>query len=107
MTTRRSFIKAISLASAAFLASPRLFAFDHKYIGLQLYTVRDAMATDPAGTIAKVAQIGYNSLEGATYTGSQKFYGMDPQAFAAVLKQNNVMMPSAHYRVGIEKTKGE
>ena len=107
MTTRRSFIKATSLASAALLVGPRLFAKDQKYIGLQLYTVRDAMASDPAGTLAKVAQIGYNSVEGATYTGTQQFYGMDAKAFADLLKQNHLIIPSAHYRLGQEKTKGE
>ena len=107
MTTRRAFIKTASIASAAVLITPRLFAFDHKYIGLQLYTVRDAMASDPAGTLAKVAQIGYNSVEAATYTGTQTFYGMDAKAFAGLLKQNNLIIPSAHYRLGQEKTKGE
>ena len=107
MTTRRSFIKTTSLASAALLVGPRLFAKDQKYIGLQLYTVRDAMASDPAGTLAKVAQIGYNSVEGATYTGTQQFYGMDAKAFADLLKQNHLIIPSAHYRLGQEKTKGE
>ena len=53
---------------------------------IQLYTVRDAMGKDPKGTLAKVAQIGYNSVETATYTGSQKFYGMTPAEFADALK---------------------
>jgi sugar phosphate isomerase/epimerase len=69
-------------------------------LGLQLYTVRDAMTKDPVGTLAKVAQIGYNSLEGATYTGTEKFYGMDPKAFSGVLKTNGLVMRSCHYRYG-------
>jgi hypothetical protein len=36
------------------------------------------MAKDPLATLAKVAQVGFNSVEGATYTGTQKFYGMEP-----------------------------
>jgi sugar phosphate isomerase/epimerase len=71
-----------------------------------LYTVRDAMQKDPASTLARVAQIGYNSVEGATYTGSEKFYGMDARSFARLLKQNGLIMPSSHYRLGIEKTNG-
>jgi len=67
MTTRRSFIKSASIASAAIIVKPSFFNFNHSYIGLQLYTVRNAMQKDPAGTLAKVAQIGYNSVEGATY----------------------------------------
>jgi len=106
MTTRRSFIKTSAMLSAGLLAAPHLFARDKKYIGLQLYTVRNAMEADPVTALAKVAQIGYNSVEGATYTGTQKFYGMDAATFAKQLKQNGLIMPSSHYRLGEEKTNG-
>lgn len=100
MTSRRSFLKTSAVLSAGLMVAPRLFAYDKKYIGLQLYTVRDAMAKDPAATLAKVAQIGYNSVEGATYTGSELFYGMAPAAFSKLLKDNGLIMPSSHYRLG-------
>jgi sugar phosphate isomerase/epimerase len=107
MTTRRTFIKSASLLAAGAYILPSLSACtDKKHIGLQLYTVRDAMQSNPTGTLAKVAQLGFNSVEGATYTGSQKFYGMDPAAFAAVLKQNGLIIPSAHYRLGEDKENG-
>jgi sugar phosphate isomerase/epimerase len=64
------------------------------------------MAADPRGTLAKVAQIGYNSLEGATYNnGKENFYGMDPKTFAGLLKQSGLVMRSCHYRLG-EDTAG-
>jgi sugar phosphate isomerase/epimerase len=100
MTTRRSFIKTSAVLSAGLLAAPRLFAYDKKYIGLQLYTVRDAMAKDPAATLAKVAKVGYNSVEGATYTGSELFYGMSGMDFSKLLKDNGLVMYSSHYRLG-------
>ena len=106
MTTRRSFLKTSAVLSAGLLAAPNLFAYDKKYIGLQLYTVRDAMAKDPAASLAKVAQIGYTSVEGATYTGSELFYGSDAKTFKALLKQNGLIMPSAHYRLGEEQVNG-
>ncbi len=106
MTNRRSFIKTSAILSAGLFTAPQLFALDEKYIGLQLYTIRDAMQADPITALAKVAQIGYNSVEGATYTGTQKFYGMDATAFAKQLKQNGLIMPSSHYRLGEEKTNG-
>lgn len=106
MTTRRSFLKSTSLLSAGFLLAPRNFKDSKPTIGLQLYTVRDAMEADPIGTLAKVAAIGYNSVEGATYTGSEKFYGMGPKEFKKVLKDNGLMMPSAHYRLGEDMEKG-
>ena len=107
MTTRRSFLKSTSLLSAGLFISPSAFKNKKHLIGLQLYTVRDAMGKDPSATLAKVAQIGYSSVEGATYTGSKKFYGMSPSDFKKVLKQNGLIIPSAHYRLGEEKTKGE
>ncbi|SDS68411.1 Sugar phosphate isomerase/epimerase [Mucilaginibacter mallensis] len=106
MTNRRTFIKTSVLLSAGILAAPNLFAYDKKYIGLQLYTVRDYMAKDPAATLAQVAQIGYTSVEGATYTGSEQFYGMDAKAFGSLLKQNGLIMPSSHYRLGEELVNG-
>ena len=107
MNSRRTFVKSAALLSAGVLLSPRLFAAPTKYIGLQLYTVRDAMQKDPAGTLAQVAKLGYNSLEGATYTGTQKFYGMEPAAFAQVLKQNGLIMPSSHYMLGEQENNGQ
>ena len=108
MASRRAFVKSAALLSAGALVSPALLAAAPKqYIGLQLYTVRDAMQQDPAGTLAKVARLGYNSVEGATYTGSQKFYGMEPAAFAKVLKQNGLIMPSSHYMLGQAMNNGQ
>jgi len=106
MTTRRSFLKSTSLLSAGFLISPPDFKEKKSLIGLQLYTVRDAMSKDPAGTLAKVAAVGYNSVEGATYTGDEKFYGMSASEFKNLLKQNGLIMPSSHYRLGEEKVNG-
>lgn len=107
MTTRRTFLKTTSMASAAFFVKPSGFRFKQSYIGLQLYTVRAAMDKDPVATLANVAEIGYNSVEGATYSGSQKFYGMNPVAFAAELKKNKLIMPSCHYRLGEDKQGGK
>ena len=108
MTTRRSFLKTSAVLSAGLLVAPKLFAYDKEYIGLQLYTVRDAMAKDPVSTLAKVAKVGYNSVEGATYTGDEKFYGMSPSDFSKVLKDNGLVMKSCHFRLGedMKDTKG-
>ena len=106
MTSRRSFLKTSAVLTAGLLVAPQLFAYNKKYIGLQLYTVRDAMAKDPAGTLAKVAAIGYNSVECATYTGDEKFYGLEPKAFAALVKQNGLIIPSGHFRLGEDAPNG-
>lgn len=107
MTTRRSFLKSTSLFSAGLMLAPSAVNLKSPLVGLQLYTVRDAMEKDPQGTLAKVAAIGYNSVEGATYTDTEKFYGMSPQEFKKVLKQNGLVMPSSHYRLGEDKNNGK
>ena len=107
MTTRRSFLKTSTVLSAGLMIIPSELKKQKQLIGLQLYTVRDAMAKDPKGTLARVAQIGYNSVEGATYTGDEKFYGMSPSEFKKVLKDNGLVMYSSHYRLGEDKMNGQ
>ena len=101
MTTRRSFLKTTAVASAGLLLAPDLFAAPKKtLIGTQLYTVRDLMASDPLGTLAKVAKIGFNTVEGATYTGTELFYGMPASQLKNVLSDNGLEMISNHYLLG-------
>jgi sugar phosphate isomerase/epimerase len=106
MTSRRVFIKSASALSAAVFVKGPLTAFATPVIGLQLYTVRDAMGTDPLGTLQKVSEIGYNSVENATYTGSEKFYGMDAVTYKKALTDNGLVANSGHYRLGEEQEKG-
>lgn len=107
MTTRRSFLKSTSLATAGLMIIPPDFKIKPSLIGLQLYTVRDEMTKDAKSTLAKVAQIGYTSVESAGYTGNRKFYGMSPSEFKQELKKNGLVIPSSHYRLGEDKEKGE
>ncbi len=108
MLSRRNFIRNTTLLGSVALIHPNLFCTPKKgYIGLQLYTVRDAMQNDPVATLAAISKMGFNSVEGATYTGSQQFYGMDPKTFAKVLSDNGLVMPSSHYRLGEELENGQ
>lgn len=107
MITRRSFIKSTAAFSAVSVINSSYLFSSSSVIGLQLYTVRDAMQKDPAATLEKIAQIGYQSVESVGYTSADKFYKMDLLAFSNVLKQNGLVMPSAHYRFGIERNEGE
>ena len=59
-------------------------------VGLQLYTVRDAMQRDLPGTLARVAQIGYKDVEFAGY------FGRPPAEIKALLDQNGLRAPSSH-----------
>ena len=100
MVSRRRFIGAAAMFSAGVLALPACSFQDTKKVGLQLYTVRDAMDKDPAAALAKVAAIGYKEVEGTSYSGTEKFYGLDIPAFGDLLKKNGLTMPSAHYNYG-------
>src|SRR4029079_17920897 len=107
MITRRSFIKSTAAFSAVSVIDSSTIFSRPSLIGLQLYTVREAMQKDPAATLEKIAQIGYQSVESVGYTSAEKFYKMEPLAFSHLLKQNGLVMPSAHYRFGTERNEGE
>jgi sugar phosphate isomerase/epimerase len=64
-------------------------------VGIQLYTLRDAMNEDPISTLKKVSEIGYNQIELAGYE-SGKFYGMDPKEFKALADSLGLKTLSTH-----------
>src|SRR5215510_13874914 len=59
-------------------------------IGVQLYTVRDAMKSDFEGTIGKVAATGYKEVEFAGY------FDKSPKDIRAILDKNGLTAPSCH-----------
>jgi sugar phosphate isomerase/epimerase len=63
--------------------------------GLALYTLRDAMGTDPKGTLQKVADAGYAYVEAAGYADG-KFYGMEPAEFKSYLESIGLDARSTH-----------
>jgi sugar phosphate isomerase/epimerase len=67
-------------------------------VGLQLYTIRDAMAADPVGSLQKVADMGYKNLEMADYTNG-KFYGYAPKAFKKLANDMGMDVISSHAAV--------
>jgi sugar phosphate isomerase/epimerase len=66
-----------------------------KYFGLQLYSIRDSISRDVPAAIAKVSKMGFKFVEPANYKNG-KFYGMEPAAFKALLKKNDMLMLSSH-----------
>jgi hypothetical protein len=98
--TRRDFLQRLASGSAAALLLPRsepLRAWQtaptspwSSRIGLELYTVRDLMASDFEGTIAKVAAIGYSEIEPTSYN------NMSPREFRAMLDRYKLTMASTH-----------
>ena len=66
-----------------------------KDIGIQLYSVRDDMKNDPAGTIAKLGAMGFTFVEAADYSDGL-FYGMTPAGFNKLLEANGMVFLSSH-----------
>jgi sugar phosphate isomerase/epimerase len=66
-----------------------------KSIGLQLYSLRDSMNTNPVKTIEEVGKIGYAFVETAGYS-KGKLYGMSPVEFKNIVEQNGMTILSAH-----------
>ena len=66
-----------------------------KNIGLQLYSLRDSMGTNPVTTVEKVGKMGYSFVEPAGYTDG-KFYGMSPSEFKTLVEKNGMVAISSH-----------
>jgi sugar phosphate isomerase/epimerase len=62
-------------------------------ISIQLYTVRDVLAADPAGTLAALADIGYTRVEVAGTA------GLTATAFRALLDANGIRATSGHFGI--------
>jgi len=110
MTNRRDFLKTASLLLAGGYAGSHLLtgcagnSGPGKSIGLQLYSLRDAMKEDVPGTLKKVAEMGYTTLETASYNDG-KVYGMSPAEFKKLCNDLGMKIKSAH--VGGEMYKKE
>lgn len=100
--SRRDFLKTgLVAASFATMFSSDLFAKPKtpvRHIGLQLWSVKDDMAADPKGTLAKLAKMGYKEVEGFGYKDG-KLFGLTVSEFAAELAKNGLKMPSFHQMV--------
>ncbi len=96
---RREFIYDGSLTATALFLGPSIFPLGMKQpIGVQLWSVRDDIKTDPAGVIARIGQIGYDYVEGFGYA-EGKFFGLSPAEFSHALDTAGLTMPSIHYPI--------
>ena len=79
--------------SASSAVDPKTFG-----IGLQLYTIRDAMAKDVPGSLKKISDIGIKNLELASYANG-KFYGYEPAEFKKMVTDLGMEIISSHTQV--------
>lgn len=69
------------------------------HIGIQLYTVRHLMERDAAGTLGKLANIGYEEVELAG------LYGKSAREMRSLLRRSGLTAPSAH--IGTAEMRGD
>ncbi len=96
---RLSFLKSFLLLSLAAFIMASFLSCNHakpkKYIGLQLYSLRDSIVKDVPGTIEKVSKMGYSFVEAAGYRDG-KFYGMEPTEFKNLCEKNGLKFLGSH-----------
>ena len=102
MQNRRDFFKQASLLIAGGVAAPHLLSsfvsgdMASKYLGLQLYSLRDMVADDGIEKVLQVvAKMGYTSLETASYSNG-KFYGKDPAELKKMVNDLGMKLVSSH-----------
>jgi len=66
-----------------------------KFIGIQLWSVREKMNEDAAGTLKALGEIGYKFVEAAGYRDG-KFYGMEPVEFKELVEANGLIFLGSH-----------
>jgi sugar phosphate isomerase/epimerase len=97
---RRNFILKSSVLSVTALSmlqctANKIAAIGGGRVGLQLYTVRDAMSKDARGTLKALSAMGYTDVENAGYSGG-KFYGIPVKEMKMLLDDLGLRMASGH-----------
>lgn len=93
---RRTFLG--TLGATAVVSRLSWAAMQHRIekIGLELYTVRDALKQDFEGTLAKVAKIGYKEVELAGYFADLKNLAPAPKKTREILNSLGLEAPATH-----------
>lgn len=110
MLSRRTFLMNSGLLAAGSLMGAEAFAtkgFNKKKIGIQLYSLRDEVATGLEPVFRKIAAAGYNSVEMYGYNTKDGFFKNNGKEVAAMLKANNIVSPSGHYQLDLFNNDGQ
>lgn len=92
---RRAFVQSLGAAAVGVGAVPHRTLASRRLdrIGLELYSVRNAMRADPERTLAAVRAIGYTDVELLWSHGN---FGRSPQQVRDTLAHEGLHAPSAH-----------
>lgn len=105
---RKSLITlACVIAAIALVAVPQNVSAKKKKIGIQLYSVMDAMNKNPQKSIERLAAMGYNSAELVQWGGDTKVFGMPADEFKKLCDANSMKIVSTHSSLQEDKNKEE
>lgn len=96
--SRRNFLVntgVLALGSALLPACSKGVSAGEKNLGLQLYTFRDDMASDPVGTLKKIASIGIRQIESAR-SSKGLYYGLAPAEMKTTCSELGMELRSGH-----------
>lgn len=96
--SRRRFFPLAAGALAAAALSRKTWAGASLPVGIQLYTVNADLMKDPAGTLKKIAEIGYTEVETAG------FGKLTAAQFRDLVRDAGLRVPSAHLMFGMKET---
>lgn len=98
---RRTFIQQTGLGLSAALLPISCISNTNQSkfkMGLQVYSIRDAMAKDPIGSLRQAAAMGYQDLETYGYDVEKgTYYGYKASEFKVILDDLNLTASSGHY----------
>lgn len=110
---RREFIQTSAFAAAGIAVAascgkksivqteraPSMASFANQ-IGIQLYTLRDVIGTDPSGILKQLSSFGYKQLETYGYKDGMQF-GLTIEDFGKQVKDLGMQVVSGHYGMDI------
>lgn len=102
LQSRRYFLQqAGSLATSALMfPSPLQRSASNKFkLGLQLFTIREAMAKDLRATFQRIVEFGYQEVEtyGFNYGNNKYYWGLEPKQASQLLSDCGLTTSSGHY----------
>lgn len=96
---RREFLQKSAVAASVAAFSPAFRFTEGKHVGLQLYTLREALKTDVRGVVKQVSDAGYEKLETFSYSDG-KIFGMKSKEFSDYVSSLGMKITSGHYGTG-------
>ena len=78
-----------------------------KNIGIQLYSVMDAVNKNPQASIERLAKMGYKTFELVQWGGNPKVFGLSAEEFKTLCDNNGTSIVSTHSGIQEDPAKEE